>query len=390
MIIDWNKIERYIHNRASKTEQKEVEMWIKRSEENYRFFDNAKRFYAEDFRFFENERDQVDLAWQKVAGRTINRKNIKQQVFKLVATTVAVAGAMVALYFGVYQPKSSQPFVSEFVPVVEVATDSIAEDKGAKLILADGSVVKLSQDNNLTQEVADFKIEGNRVEIMAEKKIEQKPANNQIVIPKGETYQLILPDSSTVILNAGTVLSFPTSFSDNERRVSLIGEAYFTVKKNEKQPFIVDLVDGSHVEVLGTEFNVKARRDNHTHTALVSGKVLLQSQSDRIILAPGEMCVVDKDSKHYDIVTPDLSSLLAWTRGEFIFKNMLLEEIIEELKVWYDVEIEVANEFVKRKRFHIYLDRTNSIEAVMDKLAMTEQISYTKIGKKIEIDNFNR
>lgn len=78
-----------------------------------------------------------------------------------------------------------------------------------------------------------------------------------ISVPYGGTYTVELCDGTKVYLNSGTTLEFPSRFNGEVRGVSLKGEAYFEVTRNESKPFVVE-VDEMKVKVLGTSFNVKS------------------------------------------------------------------------------------------------------------------------------------
>ena len=74
-------------------------------------------------------------------------------------------------------------------------------------------------------------------------------------VPAGKREQVVLPDSSRVWLNSGSVLIYPSIFVGDRREVYLSGEGYFEVEKNAEQPFIVK-ARTLNVEVLGTRFNL--------------------------------------------------------------------------------------------------------------------------------------
>jgi transmembrane sensor len=85
---------------------------------------------------------------------------------------------------------------------------------------------------------------------------------NTVATPRGGQYQLTLPDGSLVWLNAASSLRFPVAFGGTERRVELIGEAYFEVAKDAKHPFKV-AARGTEVTVVGTHFDVQAWASRH-------------------------------------------------------------------------------------------------------------------------------
>ena len=111
------------------------------------------------------------------------------------------------------------------------------------------------------------------------------------------------------------------------------------------------------VRVLGTEFNVKAYAENEVMTTLVSGRVMVKRGLDSLTLAPGEQCEVDKQTGLLTVKEADLVTTLAWKNGEFVFKNVTLENMINELSRWYDMEVVYESEALK--------DERSSIEGVL-------------------------
>ncbi|MGY0037373.1 FecR family protein [Pedobacter sp. NJ-S-72] len=123
-----------------------------------------------------------------------------------------------------------------------------------------------------------------------------------VSVPYGQTKTLLLPDSSTVILNANSSVKYPEKWDKQDRQVWLTGEAHFQIKHIEPQnqlpvPFTVhaNLTD---VNVLGTVFNVDSRTDS-TLVTLVSGKVALKLQDQSLTMSPGEYAVCRKGEKAY-------------------------------------------------------------------------------------------
>ena len=83
----------------------------------------------------------------------------------------------------------------------------------------------------------------------------------EVTAPLGSTSEIVLPDSSRVWLNAGSRIKYTTTFNQNNRMLYLEGEGYFRVAKNKQLPFVVDAY-GFEVKAIGTEFNVKAYKED--------------------------------------------------------------------------------------------------------------------------------
>ena len=110
--------------------------------------------------------------------------------------------------------------------------------------------------------------------------------------------EIVLPDGSTVILNANSKISYPNVFASNERRINLEGEAFFDVTKNPEMPFIIEVND-AEVKVLGTSFNVNASIPEHKIEVFVeTGLVQLSRKTninEKILIKPGNVGVMSND-----------------------------------------------------------------------------------------------
>lgn len=155
---------------------------------------------------------------------------------------------------------------------------------------------------------------------------------NTLRTPRGGQFKLILPDGTSVWLNAASSIRFPTAFTGSERNVTVSGEAYFEVAAAANQPFIVK-TGNTEIRVLGTRFNINAYEDeSHTTTTLLQGAVLVNGAQ----LLPGEQAIV---TDHTVTKQADVVAAIAWKNGLFSFKNADIATVMRELVRWYDVNI---------------------------------------------------
>ncbi|MGH1384852.1 FecR family protein [Kordia sp.] len=154
----------------------------------------------------------------------------------------------------------------------------------------------------------------------------------------GEQTTVSLPDGSEVILNAKTTLSFNESSWDNDRTVSLDGEAYFKVKKGEK--FTVTTNDGT-VEVLGTQFNVLTDDDGVFEVKCHEGKVKVTTKTQKsAILTHGKaFSLIEGNAASWDFNTNDPN----WRDGESNFREMPIKHVIEALQNQYGIQFTFEN-----------------------------------------------
>ncbi len=195
----------------------------------------------------------------------------------------------------------------------------------------------------------------------------------------GDKSEVELPDGSKAWLNSGSTLKFNNNFKGDIRSVELEGEAYFSVTKDKKRSFTVETF-GITTEVLGTEFNLTAYKEDQTVAAtLVEGSIKVKSPIQHTILSPNQKLVYNKTSKKMErYQLQDISCDTEWRNGRMIFKGESLSSLEPKLERWFDVDIEFADEEVKKRRFSGILERESILEAV-------KYFDYSKyVGYKIE------
>ena len=211
---------------------------------------------------------------------------------------------------------------------------------------------------------------------------------NTITTPAGGEYQVKLSDGTTVWLNAKSSIKFPTIFTGIERQVEITGEVYFDVSHNAKKPFIVKSGDQT-VKVLGTQFNINSySKEKGIKTTLIEGSVLVKSNLKNLskVLKPGQESLLDQNHQKFSINRVDLERVVAWKNGYFIFENEELEDIMNQIARWYDVEIEYTN-FNKRTQFGGAISRYRKLEDVLNLLELTDKVKFKIQGRRIIVMN---
>ncbi len=196
---------------------------------------------------------------------------------------------------------------------------------------------------------------------------------NTVTTPRGRQFSLVLPDGSRVWLNAASSIKFPTAFAGKERRVELMGEAYFEIAKDKSRPFFVH-TDNTETEVLGTSFNISAYNDEGVVGAtLIEGGIRTGSQTERVKLMPGEQARMVKlmpgeQTKMGVRVEVDhhanVEQVIAWKNGAFNFGNMGLKEVMRQLARWYDLDV-VYEPGVKDFRFGGEMSRNVPLSSLL-------------------------
>ena len=165
--------------------------------------------------------------------------------------------------------------------------------------------------------------------------------------PKGQKSKVFLPDGSIVYLNAASTISYPSEFH-LERDITLVGEAYFEVKKDSLRPFKVQSGDVI-TTALGTAFNVKSfTEEGEVIVSLVRGKVKIETveknAQETLLLLPGQAADYIRNSKELQKKSFDKADAIAWKDGVIIFDNTPLSDVFNRLENWYGVNFRVLNE----------------------------------------------
>ncbi len=173
-----------------------------------------------------------------------------------------------------------------------------------------------------------------------------------------EQKTIVLPDQSTVKLNANSSVKFQKKWdSEDTRKVWLEGEAYFEVRKNRmtRQKFQV-ITNDLTVEVLGTVFNVNAR-ETSTKVFLEEGQVGLdlKVQSEPILMKPGELVTYTKSSGKSSKQRIENEVATSWKDGTVIMEDALLRDIIQKIHEIYDVTVVVEEPKHLDREFSIFL-----------------------------------
>lgn len=188
----------------------------------------------------------------------------------------------------------------------------------------------------------------------------------------GGKQQVHLPDGSVVWLNAISSITYPTSFiTSKERKVTISGEAYFEVAKNQK-PFKVSIqspsgADMGEVEVLGTHFNIMAYDDEAAvKTTLLEGSVKMSKADKTIKLAPGQQAMA-ADNNIQKISNANVEEATAWKDQTFYFSNTELKNVMRQLSRWYNVNIKYEGDIPER-RFDGMISRKRKLSEVLNVL----------------------
>ena len=209
---------------------------------------------------------------------------------------------------------------------------------------------------------------------------------NRLVVPRGGEYKLTLADGTKIWMNAESELEYPIHFSDTARNVSLKGEAYFEVAKDKHKPFHVRVGD-LDIQVYGTMFNVNTHVSGKIQAVLVEGKIGVQvlKTGDQIILHPSQLVNYDMIQKKMEVKQVNTRRYTAWRNGRFLFEEERLENVLEQLSRWYDVEIVYTNTEVKDLLIFGSMKHYDSIEVILNAIEKNVNVHFKINGKTITV-----
>lgn len=204
---------------------------------------------------------------------------------------------------------------------------------------------------------------------------------------------IALPDGSTVLLNAGSSLTYPEQFNGKNREVSLIGEGFFNVTKNPDKPFIVLSGDLS-ITVLGTSFNVRAYQQTQQNEVTVkTGRVQVfageGADTDVVIITPNQQAQYNTVKRKLTKSAVNSDQYLAWTKGIIFLDETPLSEVALILERWYDVRITFSNSTLGGCRISGKYKREELVN-ILESLKFMQKLEYRFINEKEVVFSGNR
>ena len=295
-------------------------------------------------------------------------------IYKLIS-----AAAVLLLIFGATYFYRHADMQSEKEQTAVVAKTAITPGTTQAILSFDnGKQVQLGADNQLNSKASAEMAKGEEI------------AFNNLTTPRGGEFKVTLEDGTEVWLNADSKLRYPETFSGNERRVEVSGEAYFKVAKDTQKPFYV-VSGGQEVRVYGTEFNVHAYLDEPTiFTTLVEGSISLKplgGNKSELMLTPGNQAVFSKDDASARVRKVDTEVVTSWRSGVFVFEDQNLEQIMRTLSRWYDFEYVFTDKKVGQTVFMGSIPRYGSFAEVVEIFQKMGGIRLTQQGNKVVISS---
>ncbi|WP_316817519.1 FecR family protein [Pedobacter nyackensis] len=386
---------KYLNNQCSKTELEKVLTLIE--EGSYK--DEWEFVLTEDAAALVKSARQSEMSFDEITGLhnriqdTIVEEPQRAIVLpvrntywrKIAAAAVILITLSVGSFYYLSPQSLSGTLANDIAPGGNKAILTLAN--GEKIVLTDAKNGDLAaQSGVVVTKLTDGKI------VYTVKDQAATTKANSIETPKGGQYQVVLPDGTKVLLNAASVLTFPTSFTTvKERRVQLKGEAYFEVakvmmkdkelkSKEHRMPFIV-VTNKEEIKVLGTHFNVNSYVDEPvSRTTLVEGSVMVDAFGASQMLTPGNQAVAGNGT--LTVAEANMEEVLAWKNGSFMFESEDIASVMRKISRWYDVDV-VYEGAIPKDRFGGTVSRFSNVSKVLSKLELTNKVHFRIEGRRI-------
>lgn len=370
----------YLMQELSEERSAELQGWLEEKEANRQFFEQYCADQSLHQRWESRQRIDAEAAIAAFDQRTRKLVTLGGR-----RRWLAYAGVAAVLFMGLgisflFWPGAVAPeeqvVEAHIVPGTSRAMLILADGEKMNLGAQDSVVVCLKTGMQLTNRNNQLVYQGEPTGIIQ---------YNELHIPRGGEYQVVLADGTVVHLNSGSSLRYPVTFGLEKREVFLSGEAYFEVRK-ATVPFLVRVCDLT-VKVYGTSFNINTHIEDRIQTALVEGKVgiSIKGEEKEYLLTPSQLADFNVHSGVMDIRTADLAPYLAWTKGLFIFNNESLEQIMSTLSLWYDMDVFYQNASLQHLHFTGCVKRYESIDQILKALSQSVGVKFTQQGKTLII-----
>lgn len=367
----------YLLKELSPEGDKAVEDWIEEDPENRRYFEQFRKAHTHLRQTIKQE--VIRGNYQDIHHRIFRRKTLRKWS-RIAAVVTLFLGAASGIYM---MNRFSQP---EILPV---AADLIPPGSSKAILhLSSGEIVNLGNRKETILEQ-----DGSAIDVMASGQLnydtstqkEKDTYLNRLEVPRGGEFRLTLADGTEVWLNAESELQYPVSFSGPERIVKLSGEAYFKVTKDAQHPFIVQTGE-LKVKVYGTQFNINTHHKGKIETVLVDGKISLLNQKKGTLLKPNQKGEFLPTTGQIAVTDVDVLPYIAWKEGNFMFHNETLENIMEKLSRWYDIDVFYTHPEARNIRLSGMLERYNEVNGLFHYFEKISDARFTVKGKTVNIN----
>ncbi|RXJ52651.1 FecR family protein [Gelidibacter gilvus] len=378
-------IVKYLANEASRIETEQLIDWVSSKKNEKIFKEFVKAQQLSDIAYGHSD---TKTAFDDFLKQIHNFKHQSNYSIKRFVPYFKYAAVLVGILLSTVYFLKKESHVASFVEMKDQVT--------LELINGDKQYFNIDADKIIkTKTGYEVAIVENGVLTYAAQSTnsKNKPVQNILKVPYGKTFNVMLSDGSSILLNSGSTLKYPNVFIENEpREVFLEGEAFFKVSKASNSSFTVNSKN-SITKVHGTEFNVSCySEDDKTEIVLVEGSIGVKSNSsikgkvDYQMMIPSQKASLSNNSEAIEITTVNIQKYISWKEGILTFENDKFETIQKTLERHYNVKI--INNFhdIKNLRYNGTF-KNDSIEKILNTIKTHTNFSFQRKCETITINN---
>lgn len=324
-------------------------------------------FQSQEKEIPENE---IKQQWSKLVEQQKHRPTKRRPLFTRIYIQTACAAAILAsLIWGVsiYTKNNSSPAFEQAITLLEKHT----VDTTQQVLLITQAQQRIEAGEN-----AHISYSQSGKASVNQQHVEDAPQKveyNQLIVPKGKSSYLVLADGTSLHVNAGTKLLYPSVFSEKYRQIYVDGEIYIDVTKNPDQPFIVK-TPMFDIRVTGTAFNVNAYKTmKEAEVVLVRGSIYVKDlKNQETEVKPEELLKLENGSA-ISKRKVNAQEYIAWTKGHFPLQGRSIESILQRLSMYYGCQI-ACDDTVKHLTLEGTIDMTVPLLKVLERISRIHDI----------------
>lgn len=206
---------------------------------------------------------------------------------------------------------------------------------------------------------------------------------NKLIVPYGKRSKIQLDDETVIWLNSGSIIEFPTKFSENSRLIKLEGEAYVEVAHMKDNSFYIQTSE-FFLKAIGTKFNISVYNDFAKFVALTEGCVELSDKNQSTCrLFPNEV-VFYEPSGTFNKQETDIKKYVSWVDNYIILDDTPFIDVLKYLERYYNLSFDHSNRQDLQKIIcvgKLYL--SENLDNVLTSIALLSNTKYTKQENKI-------
>ena len=288
--------------------------------------------------------DRIDLIFNRIqtTNNSKKKKTIRFNYFRYLAVACSIIGVISISLFNYlkFQQKDSTQQIADFARENIIHTQQPSHEiqlvSGNHALAVQGIQAKVEYDENGKLKVNKQTVAVNQ----SSQSFKTSSVYNQLRVPYGKRAFLTLSDGTTLWVNTGTTVIYPSTFAKGKREIFVEGEVYAEVFHDAKRPFIIK-TEKIDIQVLGTVFNVTAYKDDkQTNVVLVSGSVNAKPKNGRAtIIKPNQLFAYN--DKASTLTNVNVENYISWHNGNYIFHNEPIENILLRLSRYYNVTMKL-------------------------------------------------